>query len=97
MRNMIFVPFVSLILAGGCGCAHREMVAFADHPTKPLTALNVDLQKSYLFYSTAEYVFYSCSEQGDQLTCRRLCGGSGGDIVCPEVQSASSGTTTNIR
>lgn len=96
MRKMLLVPFVSLLVAGATGCAHREMVAFADHPTKPLTAMNVDLQRSYLFYSTAEYVFYSCSEQGDQLTCKRLCGGSG-DIVCPEVHSASSGYTTNIR
>jgi hypothetical protein len=84
------------LLAFGSGCVHREIVGFADHETKPLTALQVNVKRSYLVSSTQEYVFYSCSEQGDKLTCKRLCGG-GNDVVCPTASTSGNGYTTNIR
>ena len=84
------------LLAFGSGCVHREIVAFNDHESKPLTALQVAVTRSYLVSSSREYVFYSCSEQGDKLTCKRLCGG-GNDVVCPEASASGAGYTTNIR
>lgn len=87
---------VTALLSLGSGCVHREIVAFADHETKPLTALQVSVNRSYLFTSSREYVFYSCSEQGDKLTCKRLCGGSN-DVVCPEASASGGGYATNIR
>jgi hypothetical protein len=84
------------LLAFGSGCVHREIVGFNDHETKPLTALQVNVKRSYVFSSSQEFVFYSCAEQGDKLTCKRLCGGSN-DVVCPEVSTSGNGATTNIR
>ena len=84
------------LLSLGSGCVHREIVAFADHETKPLTALQVSVNRSYLVTSSREYVFYSCSEQGDKLTCKRLCGGSN-DVACPEASASAGGYATNIR
>lgn len=78
------------------GCVHRELVGFDDHATKPLTAMRVSVKRSYLFWSKEEAVFYSCAEAGDQLTCKRLCGGDN-DIVCPEAQVSGGSVTTNIR
>jgi hypothetical protein len=98
MRGLKFAAFAALSLFGvfSTGCVKRELVSFADHESKPLTAMNVAVTRNYLFYSTHEYVFYSCSEQGDKLTCKRLCGG-GNDIVCPEVQASGGSVQTNIR
>jgi hypothetical protein len=70
------------LLAGGTGCVHRELVGFADHASKPLTSVQAVIHTSYFFSATSEYAFYSCAEQGDKLTCKRLCGGDT-DLVCP--------------
>mgnify|MGYP000576595959 CR=1 FL=1 len=56
-------------LLGATGCVHRELVGFEDHASKPLTAMRVAVSRSYVFWSSHEYVFYSCAEQGDKLTC----------------------------
>ena len=97
MRPMFFASIVAVLLSTGTGCVHRELVSFADHESKPLTAMNVSVHRSYLFWSSEEFVFYSCAEQGDKLTCRRLCGGSN-DIVCPAAHSGGYGPeTTNVR
>ena len=94
MKKLCLLAFA--LLAFGSGCVKREIVAFADHETKPLTALQVAVNRSYVFSTSREYVFYSCAEQGDKLTCKRLCGGSN-DAVCPEASGSGAGSATNIR
>lgn len=96
MKKALLFVTGALSLVLGSGCVHREIVAFADHSSKPLTAMNVEVTRNYLFYSTHEYVFYSCAEAGDKLTCRRLCGGSN-DIVCPTASQSGDTYATNIR
>lgn len=91
--------YAALVLCGALstGCVKRDLISFADHESKPLTAMNVAVTRKYLFWSTHEYVFYSCAEQGDSLSCKRLCGGSN-DIVCPEAAGGGGGLVqTNIR
>lgn len=94
MKKLIGLSIV--LLAFGSGCVHREIVGFNDHETKPLTALQVSVKRSYLFSSSNEFVFYSCAEQGDKLVCKRLCGGNN-DVVCPQSSTSGGGTATNIR
>lgn len=96
MIKASFFVFAAVALSLGSGCVHREIVAFNDHESKPLTAMQVAIQRSYLFYSTHEHVFYSCAEQGDKLTCKRLCGGSR-DVVCPELTQSGYSASTNVR
>ena len=96
MKLPASVALIAVLLAAGTGCVRRELVSFADHESKPLTAINVAVTRSYVFWSSHEYVFYSCAEQGDKLTCKRLCGGSN-DIVCPEAQGSGGYAQTNIR
>lgn len=96
MKASASFAFVAVLLAAGTGCVRRELVSFADHESKPLTSINVAVTRSYVFWSSHEYVFYSCAEQGDKLTCKRLCGGSN-DIVCPDVQASGGYAQTNIR
>lgn len=96
MKNALIFVASLLALTLGTGCTRRGIVAFADHDTKPLTAIHVSVEKSYLVFSTYEYVFYSCSESGDNLSCKRLCGGSN-DTVCPEASQSGAGVATNIR
>ncbi len=96
MKFPASLAVVAVLLVGGTGCVRRELVSFADHESKPLTSINVAVTRSYVFWSSHEYVFYSCAEQGDKLTCKRLCGG-GNDIVCPEAQSSGGYAQTNIR
>ena len=96
MRQSIFALLLGTCLLGGTGCVHRELVGFDDHESKPLTAMRAGTTKSYLFWATYEHVFYSCSEQGDRLDCKRVCGGSS-DLECPSASGNGYGATTNIR
>ena len=98
MRNVNAVLCVGLALFGalGTGCVKRDLVSFADHDSKPLTAISVAVTKNYVFWSSHEFVFYSCAEQGDKLSCKRLCGG-GNDIVCPTLAASSGVVQSNIR
>jgi hypothetical protein len=89
------LAFVALCLLG-TGCVHRELKSFADHPTAPLTATVVHVHKNYLFSTKDEFVIYSCLEQGDALSCKRLCGGNQ-DIECPQVIETGNGAATNVR
>lgn len=99
LRNAFCHAATSLaLICSAAGCVHTELVGFEDHGSKPLTAMRVRLAKSYYFWSSQEYVFYSCSEQGDKLSCKRLCGGAA-DIVCPTTIDNGNGyrTSSNIR
>ena len=96
MRNVIGVGAASfMLLSGGTGCVHRELLEFEDHGTKPLTGMRVQVDSTYFFWNSHEYVFYSWAEQGDKLTCKRLCGGST-DLECPSVRGNGYYAKTNI-
>lgn len=96
MSKFTFFALAAVTTLLGTGCVHRELQSFVDHDSKPLTAIGARIDRSYLFWSSHEYVFYSCLEQGDTLQCKRLCGGSA-DIVCPEAVDNGSSVATNIR
>ena len=83
VRRGVWSVAVSLaLLAGGTGCVHRELLAFHDHGSKPLTSVVVDKKTNFLAWSMEEVVWYSCAEQGDKLACKRVCGGDN-DLECP--------------
>jgi hypothetical protein len=94
--NRFRLAFAIFALTGATGCVHRQLESFADHPSAPLTSAVVHLQKNYFFARSHEYVFYSCSENGDTLQCKRLCGGNT-DLVCPELVENGNSASTNIR
>lgn len=96
MRTILSVLLVAVVASFGAGCTHRELTGFADHDSKQLTSMRVLVKKNYLFSSSVEAVVYSCSEAGDKLTCKRVCGGST-DTTCPIAAASGSGVTTNIR
>ncbi len=77
------------------GCVHRTIIAFEDHPTQPLTALQIMETKSYLVSSSTEHQFLTCSDTGNALVCKRQCGGDN-DLVCPQGMTASW-RSTNVR
>ncbi len=64
------------------GCVTRQIVAFQDHPTSNVTALEVLKQSRYVFFAKNEHIFYTCVDNTTQLVCKRLCGGNN-DLVCP--------------
>ena len=81
---------------GATGCVSRTMLSFQDHPSYPVTDLEVFETKSYFVYATHEHQFFSCADAGDKLVCKRTCGGQL-DIQCPSDVSTSYGGKTNVR
>lgn len=92
--SILLAASISLI-SGTMGCVHRELLTFDDHASKPLTSMRVLKDTNYLFWRSQELIFYSCAEQGDKLTCKRLCGGET-DLVCPEAVESYGRAGTNI-
>jgi hypothetical protein len=95
MNRFLIAPLLAACLFGSTGCVHRELVSFADHHSKPLTGVQAGVLRNYLFWASYEHIFYSCSEEGDKLTCKRVCGGSS-DLVCPEAVGSQGAVGTNI-
>ena len=81
---------------GTTGCVSRTMLSFEDHPSYPVTDLEVFETRSYYVYSTHEHQFFSCADAGDKLVCKRTCGGQL-DVQCPNDVSSSYGGKTNVR
>lgn len=81
MNKLITLFFMGTMLLG---CVSRSLVSVSDHPTKPLTRIEMGKSNDYLFWSTYEHIFYSCSDSGENLSCKRLCGGDT-DVACPDV------------
>ena len=85
----------ALALAG-TGCAARTIISFDDHPRHPVTQLEVYASTSYLVYTENEHRFYTCTDAGDKLVCKRACGGRT-DITCPTQLSTGYGSASNTR
>ena len=81
---------------GTTGCVSRTILSFEDHPSYPVTDLEVFETRSYYVYATHEHQFFSCADAGDKLVCKRTCGGQL-DIQCPNDVSTSYGGKTNVR
>ena len=97
MRKVVCLGLALFALVSGAtGCVHRELLAFDDHESKPLTSMRVLKNTNYLFWSSQELVFYSCAEQGDKLSCKRLCGGDT-DLVCPTAVEGYGRSGSNIQ
>jgi hypothetical protein len=84
------------LLLGTAACSKRTILQFEDHNRHPATAMQAGMVKNYVFWVTAEHQFYSCSEQGDKLVCKRLCGGQT-DLECPKAMAAGRSGATNVR
>ena len=78
------------------GCVKQSILAFEDHPKHPVTNLQVFVTKSYYVFTQREHRFYSCTDAGDKLLCKRACGGST-DIGCPASVMTGYGGSTNVR
>jgi hypothetical protein len=96
MQKITFAALLGLTLLGGTSCVHRELVGFDDHDKMALTAIRAGVSKNYVLWAEYEHVFYSCSEQGDVLDCKRVCGGET-DLECPMAVVNGNGVSTNIR
>jgi len=97
MRTTLSLFVLAVVAAAfGAGCTSRELIGFADHDTKQLTSMRVLVKKNYVFSSSVEAVVYSCSEIGDKLDCKRICGGKT-DTTCPTAVGSGSGVSSNIR
>ena len=84
-------------LAFGSGCVTRTLVAFEDHGSKPLTSMSVSVHRNFILQQKFEAVTYSCREDGDNLDCKRVCGGEN-DLACPEFAPVGNGAAyTNTR
>ena len=81
---------------GTTGCVSRTILSFEDHPSYPVTDLEVFETRSYYVYATHEHQFFSCADAGDKLVCKRTCGGQL-DVQCPNDVSTSYGGKTNVR
>lgn len=94
--SAVIFAIMALGTLGTTGCTARTILSFQDHPSYPVTALEVFETKSYYVYATHEHQFFSCADTGDKLVCKRTCGGQL-DVLCPNDVSTSYGGKTNVR
>ncbi len=92
MRARFFLAAV--LTLGSFGCVRRTIVAFEDHPTQPMTSMQIVEIRSYIFSTSVEHQFLSCTDTDKELVCKRQCGGST-DLECP--QANSNWHHTNVR
>lgn len=94
MLGVLAIAFASSALGG---CVHHQILAFDDNPKQPLTTMQVMTTKSYWIFSNAEHQFFTCSDKGNSLECKRVCGGNT-DLTCPFGAIEADGTpNTAIR
>src|SRR5689334_15049523 len=93
--HLALALLASLSIAG-TGCVKQSILAFEDHPRFPVTNLEVFVSKNYYVYAQREHRFYTCTDAGDKLVCKRACGGST-DVGCPTTVATSYGTSSNVR
>lgn len=73
------------------GCFSRQLLGFQTHPEKKVLLMETFERSDYWLWSSAEHVYWTCSEQGDLLHCERRCGGDS-DLVCPATAIFASGS-----
>ena len=78
------------------GCVKRKMLAFDDNPKQALTTMQVMTTKNYWLWATAEHQFFTCSDKGNSLECKRACGGTT-DLICPMGAVVDGVAYTRIR
>jgi hypothetical protein len=74
------------------GCVHWRAVDVQDASKDNATVLQLVKHTGYLFWNTSEHVFFTCNDKGQELDCKRMCGGDT-DLVCP----SAVGQHTNVR
>lgn len=94
-RAVILGAMAALALAT-TGCTARTILAFEDHPTYPVTGMQVFRTDNYWLWATSEHQFWTCTDTGNQLVCKRACGGKL-DIECPNAIANGYGSGTNVR
>lgn len=95
-KHTLVLVFLASMGLGSTGCIKRSILAFEDHPKFPITSLQVFVTKSYYVYAEREHRFYNCTDAGDKLVCKRVCG-TGTDVGCPTAISTSYGSSSNVR
>lgn len=96
-RNHAFAAALMAVLGtASTGCVSRTIVAFDDHPKHALTTLEVFESRSYFFWGEREHKFFSCTDTGDKLVCKRACGGNL-DVQCPNEIATQNGRASNVR
>ena len=93
----LFAPILVLLAAAALsGCFSRQLVRFGTHSEKPVVLLETIDTNDYVLWSDREHVFWSCSEQGESLSCSRRCGGDT-DLKCPQFAVFQDAVGTNVR
>lgn len=85
------------LACGSSGCVTRTIVGFQDNPKYPLTLLKLSEVKNYYVYKTGELRFQTCIDTGEQLVCKRNCGGEKATLECPLAVGTGYGVYSNIR
>jgi hypothetical protein len=81
IRRTLFAALLPLAVLAQ-GCVTWRAVDVTDHTHENVTVLQLVKHSKFLWYSSAEHVFFACSDKGKELDCQRMCGG-GTDFDCP--------------
>ena len=66
-------------------------VDVTDHTRENVTVLQLVKHSKFLWYSSAEHVFFACSDKGPELDCQRMCRGSTDSTAPPSKITRTSG------
>lgn len=98
-KNLFRALAISLaaLACGATGCVTRTIVGFQDNQKYPLTLLKLSEVKNYYVFKTGELRFQTCIDTGEQLVCKRVCGGENATLQCPLAVGTGYGVYSNIR
>lgn len=98
MRALLPSAAVLLALATTGCLTSRSIRSVSEHPTRPLTLIQTQDTLTYVpgFYSVSKHQFWSCSQQSDQLTCRKVCDAQGRQLDCPTGSVAAASNSNQI-
>lgn len=91
-RTALLLSVLLVCVSALTACTARSIVSLNDHPTRGVSIMEVNSQRSYFgVYSTIDKEFWLCTERGDTYECERTCKQmpllfmGGDDIMCPSL------------
>jgi len=101
MKNSKAIRFVGVAAMAvsalfATGCTKRTILKFEDNPRQAVLTMQVQTDKNYWLWQTHEHQFFTCSDKGSMIDCKRACGGNT-DILCPMLSNSGNSFSTNTR